>query len=166
MSTDDRDANDDANTPPEGPGISFGFFGGPDMEAAGFDAQEAADRLDGMVEFLTHQDWKMRKAVSENDREAANEASAAVGQVMNVLGWAVVPTVLMHFACHVNAARREAFSAAQACGKAGEMLHRVVAEFANQVDNPVLLADLLDMAKMMVAMADEVSFKLVEEDQG
>jgi hypothetical protein len=163
MNHDDDD--DDTNTPPEGAGVSFGFFGGPGQGDMNFDLQEAAERLDGMVEFLTHQDWMMRKAVAEDDRDGAAEASAAVGRVMNVLGWAVVPTVIMHFACHVNVARREAFNAAQACGKAGEMLHRVVVEFANQVDNPILLAELLDMAKMMVEMGEEVSFKPAEEGQ-
>lgn len=126
------------------------------------DPEVAVTVMDDLVEYLCFQDWSARQASESGNQGDALKATQAVGEVMGKVGWSVIPTIIMHFATHVNLARRESALASETCGRVGWMLQNVVAALAEKGSDPSLLAEILDVAKEMQGLADKGSYEAVE----
>lgn len=138
----------------------LGFF-----ESAEQEAQQLTDELDEFVGHLCHQDFLAREAATAGDMEAAQNVSMAVTHAVTGIPWGQIPTVIMHCAARINAARHEGGKAAEAAKRAGEGLKIIAAELNNYGVPAEVCMRILDLGVSLVEVYEEFPYVKYEEDE-
>lgn len=125
--------------------------------------EEAVRELDDFVVHLCHQDHLARLASVNGDMEAAQNVSMAVTHAVTGIPWGQIPTVIMHCAAQINAARRAGGSAVEAAKRVGEGLKTIAAELNNYGVPADVCMRILDMGVGLISVCDEFPYEKFEE---